>query len=101
MTGAGYRVRVARVGRIHRSEFASTKTRVGRCNLGVEGSELTKLLVAEFTPSGLDQGGLGPLPTKVPTEVVRNRDPGSHVSTCVADRSESKSNSASYPVEFF
>ena len=72
--------------------------RVGRCNLGGEGSELTKLLVAKLAPSGLatlptdpivfgilvasdagtktgldmsGQGGLRPLPT----EVVRNRDP--------------------------
>jgi hypothetical protein len=85
----------------HRCDFGPNATRLGRCNRRVERSELTELLVAKFAPSGLatpptdpivfgnlvapdagtetgsdtsGKGGLRPLPTEVPTEVVRNRE---------------------------
>jgi hypothetical protein len=39
--------------RPHRRELASIRTRLGRCNFSVAGSELTILLVAKFAPSRL------------------------------------------------
>jgi hypothetical protein len=88
-----------RGGEDDRCEFALLKTLLGRCNLRAGGSELSRLLVAEFAPTSLaapptdpivsgdlvapdagaetgsdmpGEGGLRPLPTAVLTEVVRD-----------------------------